>query len=310
MTELRQVSFVMPVLNEEKYLETAVNSVLKQQTPGLSELILALGPSTDKTNEVAQELANRHSNLILVHSPTGLTSTSLNIAIAQSRYDAVIRVDAHSELPEGYALLAVKILNDTGAANVGGRMLAKGTTAFQIAVAFGYNNRIGLGGGNYHVGGQAGVADSVYLGCYRKSVLLELGGFSETWVRAQDWELNQRIKKAGYQVWFDPRLEVGYYPRRDWVSLAKQFFKTGVWRGALTRDDIANSRFRYWVPPLLVLSSLLGFPLWIYLLTIAFYSAGQTSLSWAVRLWLMVVLPTMHFSWGIGFWVGLIRGRK
>ena len=85
MTELRQVSFVMPVLNEEKYLETAVNSVLKQQTPGLSELILALGPSTDKTNQVAQELANRHSNLRLVHSPTGLTSTSLNLAIAESR---------------------------------------------------------------------------------------------------------------------------------------------------------------------------------------------------------------------------------
>ena len=189
-------------------------------------------------------------------------------------------------------------------------MLAKGTSSFQSAVAFGYNNRIGLGGGSYHVGGAAGVADSVYLGCYRKSVLIELGGFSETWVRAQDWELNQRITKAGYQVWFDPRLEVGYYPRRDWPSLARQFFKTGIWRGALTRDDISNSRFRYWIPPLLVAASFLGFPLYLYLLAIAFYSAGQTTLSWAVRLWLIVVLPTMHFSWGIGFWVGLIRGRK
>ncbi|MEY3971716.1 MAG: hypothetical protein RLY84_109 [Actinomycetota bacterium] len=310
MTELRQVSFVMPVLNEEKYLETAVNSVLKQQTPGLSELILALGPSTDKTNEVAKKLANRHSNLILVDSPTGLTSTSLNLAIAKSRYDVVIRVDAHSELPEGYAELAVKILNDTGAANVGGRMLAKGKTAFQSAVAFAYNNRIGLGGGSYHVGGQAGVADSVYLGCYRKSIVQELGGFSESWVRGQDWELNQRIRKAGYQVWFDPRLEVGYYPRRDWLSLAKQFYKTGVWRGALTRADFGNSRARYWVPPLLVVASLFGFPFWVYLLTIAFYAAGQTTLSWAIRLWLITVVPTMHICWGIGFWVGLIRGRK
>ncbi len=310
MTELRQVSFVMPVLNEEKYLETAVNSVLKQQTPGLSELILALGPSTDKTNEVAKKLANRHSNLILVDSPTGLTSTSLNLAIAKSRYDVVIRVDAHSELPEGYAELAVKILNDTGAANVGGRMLAKGKTAFQSAVAFAYNNRIGLGGGSYHVGGQAGVADSVYLGCYRKSIVQELGGFSESWVRGQDWERNQRIRKAGYQVWFDPRLEVGYYPRRDWLSLAKQFYKTGVWRGALTRADFGNSRARYWVPPLLVVASLFGFPFWVYLLTIAFYAAGQTTLSWAIRLWLIAVVPTMHICWGIGFWVGLIRGRK
>ncbi len=222
----------------------------------------------------------------------------------------MIRVDAHSELPEGYAELAVKILNDTGAANVGGRMLAKGKTAFQSAVAFAYNNRIGLGGGSYHVGGQAGVADSVYLGCYRKSIVQELGGFSESWVRGQDWELNQRIRKAGYQVWFDPRLEVGYYPRRDWLSLAKQFYKTGVWRGALTRADFGNSRARYWVPPLLVVASLFGFPFWVYLLTIAFYAAGQTTLSWAIRLWLIAVVPTMHICWGIGFWVGLIRGRK
>lgn len=300
----------MPVMNEEHYLARAVKSVLAQKTPGLSEIILALGPSTDKTNLVASDLARDYAQVKLVDSPTGLTSASLNLAIAQSRYEVVIRVDAHSQLPEGYALLAVKILNDTGSANVGGRMHAIGESSFQKAVAFGYNNRIGLGGGSYHVGGKAGAAESVYLGCYRKSVLEELGGFSTKWVRGQDWELNQRILKAGYQVWFDPRLAVGYYPRRSWSALAKQFFTTGRWRGALTRSDVANSRLRYWLPPLLVVASLFWLPLWFYLLTIAFYAAGTTSLSWSSRFWLMLVLPTMHLSWGIGFWAGLIQGVK
>jgi glycosyltransferase involved in cell wall biosynthesis len=310
LTELTRISFVMPVMNEQHYLEKAVKSVLAQKTPGLSEIILALGPSTDQTNRVASDLARDYSQVKLVDSPTGLTSASLNLAIAQSKYEVVIRVDAHSELPQGYALLAVKILNDTGSANVGGRMHAIGESSFQKAVAFGYNNRIGLGGGSYHIGGKAGAAESVYLGCYRKSVLEELGGFSTKWVRAQDWELNQRILKAGYQVWFDPRLEVGYYPRRSWSALAQQFFKTGRWRGALTRSDVANSRLRYWLPPLLVVASLFWLPLWFYLLTIAFYAAGTTSLSWRSRFWLMLVLPTMHLSWGIGFWAGLIRGVK
>lgn len=310
LTELTRISFVMPVMNEEHYLARAVKSVLAQKTPGLSEIILALGPSTDKTNLVASGLARDYAQVKLVDSPTGLTSASLNLAIAQSSYEVVIRVDAHSELPDGYALLAVKILNDTGSANVGGRMSAIGESSFQKAVAFGYNNRIGLGGGSYHVGGKAGVAESVYLGCYRKSVLEELGGFSTKWVRGQDWELNQRILKAGYQVWFDPRLAVGYYPRRSWSALAKQFFTTGRWRGALTRSDVANSRLRYWLPPLLVVASLFWLPLWFYLLTIAFYAAGTTSLSWSSRFWLMLVLPTMHLSWGIGFWAGLIQGVK
>lgn len=300
----------MPVMNEEHYLARAVKSVLAQKTPGLSEIILALGPSTDKTNLVASDLARDYAQVKLVDSPTGLTSASLNLAIAQSSYEVVIRVDAHSQLPEGYALLAVKILNDTGSANVGGRMHAIGESSFQKAVAFGYNNRIGLGGGSYHVGGKAGAAESVYLGCYRKSVLEELGGFSTKWVRGQDWELNQRILRAGYQVWFDPRLAVGYYPRRSWSALAKQFFTTGRWRGALTRSDVASSRLRYWLPPLLVVASLFWLPLWFYLLTIAFYAAGTTSLSWSSRFWLMLVLPTMHLSWGMGFWAGLIQGVK
>ena len=306
---LKNISFVMPVLNEEHYLEIAVESVLNQKTPGKSELILALGPSTDKTNSIAEGLAKKYRRLKLVDSPTGLTSTSLNLAIAASNYECVIRVDAHSELPEGYAALALKILNETGAANVGGRMAAKGKSYFQRAVAYGYNNRIGLGGGSYHVGGDAGPSESVYLGCFRKSVLDELGGFDPKWVRGQDWELNQRIRKAGYEVWFDPRLEVGYYPRSSWLALAKQFFKTGSWRGMLTRENPGDSRFRYWIPPLLVLSTIFFLPFWLYFIAIAFVAAGEMSLPWRVRLWLLLVLPTMHYSWGIGFWVGFIRGK-
>ena len=206
---LKNISFVMPVLNEEAYLATAVESVFSQVVPGEMELVVALGPSKDKTDEVAQKLKKKYgAKLQLVHSP-GLTSTSLNLAIAKAKYEVVLRVDAHSELSEGYAALAVKLLNETNAANVGGMMVAKGKNDFQSAVAYGYNNKVGLGGGSFHIGGEAGPADTVYLGVFRKSAIEQVGGFSEAWVRGQDWELNQRLRKAGLIVWFDPRLQVG-----------------------------------------------------------------------------------------------------
>lgn len=309
MADLKNISFVMPVRDEEKYLRSAVESVFAQRVPGEMELILSIAPSKDRTLEIAKELAAEFGKTLqIVENPQGITPVALNLAISKSRYEVVLRVDAHSELSDGYAELAVEILNQTGAANVGGMMVAKGKSDFQSAVAFGYNDRIGLGGGAFHVGGEAGPKETVYLGVFRKSVLDELGGFDPTWVRGQDWELNQRIRKAGYQVWFDPRLQVGYYPRSSWEELARQFFKTGRWRGALTRENPADSSVRYWIPPVLVLSIVWGLPLALYFLAIGFYVFTRSGPSNNVKAWLMVVLPTMHFAWGLGFWWGLFRG--
>ena len=309
MAELRNISFVMPVRDEQKYLKSAVESVFAQSVPGQMELILAVAPSEDQTMAIATELQSEFGQrLQIVENPEGITPVALNLAIAKAKYEVVLRVDAHSELSEGYASMAVEILNQTGAANVGGMMVAKGKSDFQSAVAFGYNDRIGLGGGAFHVGGEAGPKETVYLGVFRKSVLDELGGFDAAWVRGQDWELNQRIRKAGYQVWFDSRLQVGYYPRSTWEDLAKQFFKTGRWRGALTRKNPGDSSVRYWVPPMVVLSVLFGLPLALYLMAIGFYVFTRSGPSNNVKAWLMVVLPTMHFAWGLGFWWGLFRG--
>jgi len=304
------ISFVMPVRNEEKYLEEAVRAVLQQEFRGDTELVLAIGPSSDATAEVAQQLKKTFSQLKVVDNPGGDTATGLNLAIAASKYKVVIRVDAHSTLPAGYAQLAHQILAETNAANVGGKMVAEGKTEFQKAVAYGYNNRIGLGGGAFHVGTKAGEADSVYLGCFQRSWLENVGGFDPKWVRGQDWELNKRLREAGGKIWFDPRLTVTYYPRSSWQALAKQFFSTGVWRGALTREAPGESAARYWAPPMLVLASLFGLPFTLYLLVIAFAAMNAGELRPATRLWLMIVLPTMHFAWGLGFWWGLARGAK
>ena len=309
MADLNDVSFVMPVLNEQDYLAIAVESVLSQKTPGKAQLVLALGPSADETNKIAESLAKKYKNLILVENPTGSTATGLNLAIEKSSYETVIRVDAHSELSDNYAASAVKILNTTGAANVGGMMIAKGRTAFQRAVAFGYNSRFGLGGGSFHVGGKPGPADTVYLGCFRKSIITELGLYEPKWVRGQDWELNLRIRQAGHTVWFDPDLKVGYYPRESIRALGKQFYSTGVWRGSLTKQNPMESSFRYWIPPLLVLASVLQVPLWIYLIAMTLVSFGVSKLDLSSKFWLLAVLPTMHFCWGIGFWVGLLSNQ-
>ena len=318
------ISFIMPVLNEEAHLRSAVASIFEQQglVEGQVEVILALGPSKDKTNEIAEALSKEYP-VQLVLNPTGKTPAGLNLAIAKAKNDVVIRVDAHSVLSPDYSISAVKILSETGAGNVGGLMKAEGVTPFQKAVAWAYGSRFGLGGGTYHVGGEAGPSDSVYLGVFRRDVLTKLGGFDEKMIRGQDWELNLRIRESGELVWFDPSLVVTYFPRSTWRKLTKQFFDTGAWRALLTKSHPNKANLRYFAPPALVLTSFIGLllsifgfggligllPLFSYALAVILISLTAKDLSLKAKLALMITLPTMHFSWGTGFIAGLFLKR-
>ena len=236
------VAFVMPVLNEARYLERAVDTVLQQEVPGPTELVLALGPSSDGTTELAHRLAARDERITLVDNPGADIPLGLNLAIRASQAPTIVRVDAHSELSAGYTMRALAALAETRAANVGGVMRADGRTPFQRAVARAYNSPIGLGGGAYHGGTQAGEAESAYLGVMRRDVLEEVGMFDETIRRGEDWELNLRIRAAGYRVWFDPSLSVTYWPRESWTRLARQFRATGAWRGEVHRGQEISTR--------------------------------------------------------------------
>jgi len=310
----------MPVLNEQAHLRSAVSSIFEQKGLDISqiEVILAIGPSTDMTKEVAESLKAEYP-VVIVSNPTGKTPAGLNLAIKAAKNEVIVRVDAHSQLSPDYTKVALEVLNSTGAANVGGVMKAVGLSPFQQAVAFAYGSRFGLGGGSYHVGGSAGPSDSVYLGVFRREILEKLGGFNEKMHRGQDWELNLRIRESGEQVWFDPRLEVTYYPRSSLARLARQFFDTGAWRAHLTKAHINRANLRYFAPPLLVLATsagLVGFfagvlgllgliPLVSYLIGVGLISLTSTSLNIKGKLALLIALPTMHFSWGSGFIAGL-----
>lgn len=327
------VSFVMPVLNERDYLEHAVASVLTQDVDGPTELVLALGPSTDGTTALAERLAATDERIRLVDNPAAHIPVGLNAAIRASRHPIIIRVDAHSELSPGYAHRAIATLERTGAANVGGVMRADGRTPFQKAVARLYNSPVGLGGGAYHGGAREGEAESAYLGVMRREVLDEVGLFDESIRRGEDWELNLRIRQAGHLVWFDPDLSVTYWPRESWWRLARQFHATGAWRGELVRRYGRSNGLRFFAPPALVitlvlaaiigvlqvtgvlrgiaglLASIIYLPLAAYaLLVIAVGLAPGGRRGVRERLWTMAVLPTMHVSWGLGFLAGVMRG--
>src|SRR5204863_6472058 len=140
-------------------------------------------------------------------------------------------------------------LEETGADNVGGVMAAEGTTAFEQAVARAMTTWLGVGSSRFHTGGEAGPADTVYLGAFRRAALERVGGYDESFLRAQDWEMNLRIRRSGGLVWFTPRLRVAYRPRADLRSLARQYRDYGRWRRVVMRQHAGSATMRYLAPP-------------------------------------------------------------
>jgi succinoglycan biosynthesis protein ExoA len=328
---LTGVSYVMPVLNEVTHVRAAVASLLGQDYEGPFEVTLALAPSIDGTAELLDDMASRDPHIRVVPNEVGSTPAGLNAAIAASSYPVVIRVDAHSVLPPDYARIAVETLQRTGADNVGGIMDARGVTPFQKAVARAYGTRVGLGGTPFHVGGREGEAETVYLGCFRRSSLVKVGMFDESVKRGQDWELNRRLRENGGTVWFTPELRVTYRPRPSVSRLARQMFSTGLWRGELARRFPTSNGIRYFIPPLMVVGVVVGVllavaglvqlsvgsPPWLLLglAAPAVYAAFVVAATVAVArpdgirsaLWFLVVLPCIHFCWGAGFILGYAK---
>lgn len=323
MTQWPAVTVVMPVLNEANYLKASVAAILRQDYPGQIQVALALGPSTDGTDLVAKDLALADPRIIIVTNASGRTPDGLNAALAATNQEIVVRVDAHSELADGYIRLAVETLQRTGADNVGGVMGAVGVTKFEVAVAAAMTSPLGVGPVSFHTGGKEGPADTVYLGVFKRSALVRVGGYDPAFTRAQDWEMNYRIRSTGGKVWFNPNLFVTYRPRNNIRALAKQYFEYGSWRHEVMRRHPQTKRtisaLRYFAPPLAValiaIGKVLGtvglfmsnYLIWAYLLPLGYLALTLLSSLTLIKrarggaLWVPIVLMTMQMSWGIGF---------
>ena len=306
------VTVILPILNEEADLPNCISAILKQDYAGEIEIILALGPSKDNTNQIAHDLAAADKRIKLVDNPTGQTAKGLNLAIAQSSFEIICRIDGHSEISNTYLKTAISIMQEKGAVNVGGLMHADSQSGLQRTIAQAMRSKLGVGASKFHTGGTAGPSDTVYLGTFKKSAILAAGGFDERYIRAQDWELNHRMRAQGGLIWFDPRLVVTYRPRKSLTKLAKQYFQYGRWRRVISRQHPKTTNFRYLAPPVALVINLLSvvfgvlvskifyLPVLIYM-TLLIIGGAIIGQKFADKLLMPIVFATMHLSWGAGF---------
>jgi succinoglycan biosynthesis protein ExoA len=317
-----RVSVVIPCRNEANHIEACLAAVLEFHVPeGDFEVIVADGMSDDGTRDILTRLAKTPPRLRVVDNPQRNTPCALNAGIAAARGEVIVRVDAHTTYAPDYLIECLRVLEDTGADNVGGPWVARGETRLQKAIAAAFNSAFSAGGARSHAPEYEGPVDSVYLGCWRREVFDRVGLFDEELVRNQDDEFNLRMTRAGLKIWQSPRIRSSYTPRASLTTLFRQYWQYGYWKVLVMQKHRIPASIRHLVPGSFVaalilvaaLAPVLPVARTAFLALAGLYLLGDLAASvltasragWSLLPLLPLVFPGYHFGYGLGFLVGI-----
>ena len=298
------VSLIVPVLNEERHLEACLTAIEAQTYSGIAEILVADGGSADRTRDIAAS----HPLVRIVDNPGRIQAAGLNAALVEAIGELVVRVDGHCILPPDYVKRCVESLGSSGAAMVGGVMIpAAGDGWVGRTIALAMRARLGAGPARFHVGGEPGWVDTVYLGCYPAELARLKGGYRVDVGVNEDAELALRLGAEG-GVWFDPAITATYSPRDSITGLARQFFRYGLSRAATVKRHPRSISARQLAAPMLVLGLLSPWRRWVALCyggVVTGRALVELPSDPAEAAGLMLVIPVMHVSWGAGFLLGI-----
>jgi len=327
------VSVIVPCRNEEEHIQSFFGSLLALKLPaGGLEVIVADGMSTDKSRDLIRQFSNAGFEIRLIDNPGCIVPTGLNAAIRQARGQVLLRLDAHTEYAHDYVEECLRILERTGADNVGGPARTKSKGSLQKAIAAAYHSPFSVGGARFHDPDYEGYVDTVTYGCWRKETFAKFGYFDEELVRNQDDEHNLRITRGGGKIYQSPKIKSWYKPRGSLSALFKQYMQYGYWKVRVIQKHKLPASWRHLVPGAFVLTLAVLFLLstfsflffgqssfnfqlstFCFLLGVSSYALAVTAASvhtasksgWKLLPLLPLVFPCYHFGYGIGFLRGI-----
>lgn len=318
------ISVILPVRNEENYIAACLKNLFSQKKINSElEVIVADGMSADNTCSIIRDFQKQHANLILISNPEKIVPTGLNQALSIAKGDIIIRIDGHTVIAPDYVANCVRILEESGADNVGGRMDAIGTTTFGKAVSVATSTPFGVGGSRFHYSDKEEWVDSVYMGAWHKEIFDKIGLFDEELVRNQDDEFNYRLRKHGCKILLSPDIKSKYTVRSSPNALWKQYFQYGFWKVRVLQKHPKQMSWRQFIPPALVASLIFSLILsifdpiyWIlFAIFVGVYLLANILASiitsakkgWQHLFLLPLVFAILHLSYGLGFLIGLVK---
>jgi succinoglycan biosynthesis protein ExoA len=321
------VSVLVPVFNEARYIERSVATMRRQRFSGQVEFVLADGGSTDGTRELLATLAAQDPRIRVFDNPSRSVSSGLNVALRHARGRWVVRMDAHTEFPDDYIAVGVKRLENGDTRWVSGPQVPKGVGGVSRAVSLALSSRLGRGGSRkWGEQGDAAGAEwdldtGVFDGVWERATLLEYGGWDERWPRNEDSEMAARFFARGERLVCLGAMAAEYVPRDSIAGLWRQYLGYGEYRTKTAARHPYTLRASQLLPPALVLTAAtavggerriaaaarLGVASYLGLLGAAGVRALPKAEASSDALLVPVALATMHLAHGVGMLVGAFR---
>ncbi len=322
------LSVIVPIYNEEKYIEHCIQSILEQDYPKDDlEVLFVDGMSSDKTRSIVSSYSEKYPFIFLLDNPNRIVSYAMNVGIKASKGDIIMRLDAHSFYEKDYFSVLTKRLIELDADNVG--VVCKtdvlNKTPKTLAIREVLSNKFGVGNSTFRTGvNKVKEVDTVPFGCWRRDVFEKYGLYDVRLVRNQDIELSKRIINGGGKIFIVPDTFCTYLARETFRGLAKNNFGNGKWNilTVFYTKKFSSLSLRHFVPLLFVLSliippllSIFWFPFaWISIVSLGLYCGvlGVISLKLSINkhlnffylIWSFMVL---HLSYGFGSLVGILK---
>lgn len=325
---VRKVSVICPVFNEERFIEACIMSIIEQDYPqDMMEVLFVDGRSTDKTREIIERYMKQYPFIKLLDNPERIVPYALNRGLEAAKGEVIMRLDGHCTYPTNYISELVRYLYLLNADNVGGvwnTQPAKDTPVCQ-AIAQASSHPFGVGGSMHKIGASKIIeTDTVPFGCYKREVFEKTGPFDTDLVRNQDDEFNGRLQNLGGKIYLIPQVIINYTARDTLCKMRKMYYQYGLYKPLVNKKLGAPATVRQFFPLVFLLGLIFGgiasiFSPYIlhafttFLMLYLFIGIVVGSMS-AIRMHqplLALLMPyvffNIHMSYGIGYLVGIFN---
>lgn len=230
------VSICIIAYNEEKALPSLLEDIKNQKyAHEKTEIVLVDSKSTDNTKKIMEKFAEENKDYIRVvvaENPKRKQASGWNVAIRAAKGEIIIRIDAHTMIPEDFVVKNVKSIEEGEDVSGGPRPnIAKTETPWQRTLLLAEMSMFGSSIAPYRKGHRKRYVKSVFHGAYRREVFEKAGLFNELLGRTEDNEMHYRIRKAGYKICYNPDIISYQHIRNSWKGMVKQKYLNGYWVG-------------------------------------------------------------------------------